>query len=154
MPWPAPTPVGTKTSSRLRTVILVGVGLAIVGLIWAGISLFTSMDQQMGQSRAVADKVVAAVSADWGRTTFEPLATPEFVAAHAKGQYDATRYLQILGAMQSSRACAIEGMQIESFSGWSRWKCPAVFLSGEASLVVTLTLSGSQWLLLDFAVQI
>jgi len=97
---------------------------------------------------------VAAVSTDRGRATFDPLATAEFVAAHAKGQYDSTRYLQILGAMRSSRACVIEGMQVVNWGGWSRWKCPAVFDSGEASLVITLTLSSGQWLLSDFAVQI
>lgn len=152
MPWPAPTKATSKNG--LRTAIIVGAGLVVVGVIWAAVALFSSMDQQMRHSRAAADKVVAAVSADWGRTTFEPLATPEFVAAHAKGQYDSGRYLQTLGAMQSSRPCAIDGMQIENFNGWSRWKCPAVFDGGEASLVISLTLSGGQWLMSDFAVQI
>ncbi len=152
MPWAGP--MKTSTSSRLRTVILVVAGLAIAGLVWAAISLFSSMDQHIAQSRAAADKVVAAVSADWGRTTFDPLATAEFVAAHAKGQYDSARYLQLLGAMQSSRACVVEGLQIENWSGWSRWKCPAVFQSGEASLVITLTLGSGQWRLSDFAVQL
>lgn len=152
MPWAGP--MKTKTSSRLRTIILVVVGLVIVGLVWAGISLFTSMDQQLVQSRAAADKVVAAVSSDWGRATLDPLATPEFVAAHAKGQYDSARYLQVLGAMQSNRACVIEGMQVVNWNGWSRWKCPAVFERGEATLVITLTLSSGQWLLSDFVVQI
>ena len=152
MPWAGP--MKTKTSSGLRTVIIVVAGLVIVGLVWAAVSLFTSMDQQLAQSRAAADKVVAAVSTDWGRATLDPLATAEFVAAHAKGQYDSTRYLRVLGAMQSNRACAIEGMQVVNWSGWSRWKCPAAFESGEATLVITLTLSGGQWLLSDFAVQI
>jgi len=143
-----------KTKGGLRTIILVVAGVVIVGLVWAAVGLFTSMDQQVGQSRAAADKVVAAVSADWGRATFDPLATAEFVTAHAKGQYDASRYLQILGAMQSSRACVIEGVQIQNWNGWSRWKCPAVFESGEASLVITLTLNGGQWRMSDFAVQI
>jgi hypothetical protein len=144
----------TKASSGLRTVILVVAGLVIVGLVWAGISLFTSLDQQVTQSRAVADKVVAAVSTDWGRTSFDALATPEFVAAHAKGQYDGARYLQILGALQTNRACQIDGMQVENWNGWSRWKCPAAFESGEATLVITLTLSSGRWLMSDFAVQI
>ena len=152
MPWAGP--MKSKTSSGLRTVIIVIAAVVIVGLIWAAVSLFSSMDQQVGQSRAAADKVVAAVSADWGRATFDPLATAEFVTAHAKGQYDSTRYLQVLGAMQSTQACMIEGMQIENWSGWSRWKCPAVFESGEASLVITLMLSSGQWRLSDFAVQI
>ena len=152
MPWAGP--MKTKTSSGLRTIIIVVAAVVIVGFIWAAVSLFSSMDQQVGQSRAAADKVVAAVSADWGKTTFDPLATTEFVTAHAKGQYDSTRYLQILGAMQSSRACVMEGLQIENWSGWSRWKCPAVFASGEASLVINLTLSSGQWLMSDFAVQI
>lgn len=98
MPWPPP--IKTKTTRGLRTAILVVAGAVIVGLIWAATSLFTSMDQQLAGSRAVSDKVVAAVSTDWGRSTFDPLATPEFVAAHAKGQYDGTRYLQLLGPMQ------------------------------------------------------
>ena len=152
MPWAGP--MRNKTSSGLRTVIIVVAGLVLVGLVWAAVSLFTSMDQQLAQSRAAADKVVAAVSSDWGRATFDPLATPEFVAAHAKGQYDSTRYLKVFGAMQSTGACVIESLQVQNWSGWSRWKCPAVFDSGEASLVITLTLSSGQWLLSDFAVQI
>ena len=89
-----------------------------------------------------------------GARDARPAGYPEFVAAHAKGQYDSARYLQVLGAMQSNRACVIEGMQVVNWNGWSRWKCPAVFERGEATLVITLTLSSGQWLLSDFAVQI
>jgi len=152
MPWAGP--IKPRTSSGLRTVIVVVAGLVIIGLIWAGVSLFSSLDQQVAQSRAVADKVVAAVVTDWGRTSFDPLATSEFVAAHAKGQYDSSRYIQILGALLTNRACQIEGMQVENWNGWSRWKCPAAFENGEATLVITLSLSSGQWLMSDFAVQI
>lgn len=152
MPWAEP--IKGRTSSGLRTVILVVVGLVVVGLVWAAVSLFTSMDQQLAQSRAAADKVIAAVSTDWGSTTLDPLATPEFVAAHAKGQYNGARYLQVLGTPQTIAACQIESMQVVNWSGWSRWKCPAAFETGTATLVITLTLSSGQWRLSDFAVQL
>lgn len=152
MPWAGP--IKPRAASGLRTVILAVAGLVIVGLVWAATSLFTSLDQHVAQSRVVADKVVAAVEADWGKATFDPLATPDFVAAHGKGQYDGARYLQMLGAIRTPPACQLDGMQVENWSGWSRWKCPATFENGAATLIITQALSNGQWRLSDFAVQL
>jgi hypothetical protein len=152
MPWGSSGQ--SRTPSGVRTVILVVAGVVIVGLIWAAISLFTSFDQQIATSRAASDQVVAAVLADWGRATFDPLATPAFVTAHGNGQYVDDRYRQLLGAMKTAKPCVMDGMEIVNWSGWSRWRCPAVFENGEATLVINLALSGGQWRLSDFAVQI
>lgn len=152
MPW------GSGTSSKpikgLHLAFAV-VGVLIVGgALWLFTSLFGWLSNDIASSRLVSDKVVAAVSSDWGRDTFDELATPEFVAAHARGKYDATRYFTLLGGMRSSTACDTRGLSVTNGVGWSEWHCPATFDSGEATLAITLQLKGGKWLMSDFAVRI
>ena len=152
MPWDLAS--ASRPIRGLRLAIAVAAIVVVIGLVWAATTLFSSLDQHLASSAAVRDKVVAAVSADWGRSSFDPLATPDFIAAHAKGKYDVSRYLTLLGALETTKSCAMEGMSIVNSIGWSLWRCPAAFESGEATLVIKLTLGGGKWLLSDFAVQI
>ncbi len=151
-----PFEVGGKPDGwRIAIRVLLAVGVVgIVGLIFAFGWLSHSIDDELARSRSFSAKVVGAVGSDWGRSTFDALATPEFVTAHKRGKYDAGRYLQLLGSLRTSGRCDNAGMSIVNGSGWSKWSCPASFEGGAATLVMMLSLSGGQWQLADFAVQI
>lgn len=152
MPWASASE--SKPIKGLHLAIAAGCILVVGTMVWLFTWLFGSLNNELASSRQVSEKVVAAVSADWGRTTFDALATPEFVAAHAKGKYDSTRYLTLLGALKTSGVCGTQGMSITNAVGWSLWSCPATFEGGEGTLVINLALKDGKWLLSDFAVQI
>lgn len=135
----------------------VAIGIGIVVFVGLGVLfsfLFQSLQSASDDTKAVADQVAAAAAKDWGKSSFEALASGDFIAATAQGRHVPERYVQMFGTIASVEPCTIDGLQITNGYGWSQYSCVAGLANGSATLVIRLDNSPGSWKLADFWVKV
>jgi len=111
---------------------------------------------QLGSGKKYANKVVQPIVSNWNKEMLIRHSTKEFAdhLTNSKMSEQFDIYEKVFGKAQAYSDCMPLNGEFSNGEGWLEVGCPVTFVSGPATIAVTLQHKGDNWKISDFGVNV